>query len=111
MALASQGFSVTKTAGGVYRVGPLLPAGGTVDVGARSTPGYGISVVPLRFVSVAAMTRILGGFITDAESLRVDRTKNALVVSGPGPKREEVVNAVLSFDQDWMASSRSRSSS
>lgn len=103
VALASQGFSVTKTAGGVYRVGPLLPAGGTVDVGARSTPGYGISVVPLRFVSVAAMTRILGGFITDAESLRVDRTKNALVVSGPGPKREEVVNAVLSFDQDWMA--------
>ncbi len=101
--LASQGFSLTKAAGGVYRVGPLLPAGGTVDVGARQSPGYGVSVVPLRFVSVAAMSRLLGGFVTDAESLRIDRTKNALVVSGPRPKREEVVSAVLSFDQDWMA--------
>ncbi|WP_166653477.1 type II secretion system secretin GspD [Oharaeibacter diazotrophicus] len=100
--LSSQGFSLTKS-GGVYRVGPLLPAAGAVDVGRRSSPGYGVSIVPLRFVSVQAISRLLGGFVTDAESLRIDRTKNALVISGPGPKREEVVQTVLSFDEDWMA--------
>jgi general secretion pathway protein D len=100
--LASQGFSLTK-AGGVYRVGPLIPSAGTVNTGARSTPGYGVSIVPLRFVSVRAITRLLGGFVTDAESLRIDSTRNALVISGPGPKRAEVVETVLSFDADFMA--------
>lgn len=100
--LASQGFSLTKT-GGVYKVGPQLPSGGAVDVGARTTPGYGISIVPLRYVSVSAISKLLGGLVVDAESLRIDSTKNILVVSGPGAKRQEVVDAILSFDQDWMA--------
>jgi general secretion pathway protein D len=48
------------------------------------------------------MNRLLSGFIVDADGLRVDSTRNAIIVKGSGSAREETVNAILSFDADWM---------
>lgn len=99
--LAAQGFSMTK-AGAIYKIGPIVAGPGAVDRGTRTEPGYGVSIVPLRYVSPRTMTRLLGGFVVDAEGLRVDSTKNAVIVSGPGARREEAVRTILSFDEDWM---------
>ncbi len=99
--LAAQGFSMVKT-GEVWKVGAIVSGGGVVDRGARTQPGYGVSIVPLRFVSVRNMGRLLGGFVIDAEGIRIDSTRNTMVISGPGSKREEVVATILSFDEDWM---------
>jgi general secretion pathway protein D len=99
--LAAQGYSLTKS-GDVYKVGALVTGAGAVDRGAQTQPGYGVSVVPLRFVSVKTMGRLLGGFVIDAEGIRIDSTSNTMVISGPGSKREEVVRTILSFDEDWM---------
>ncbi len=100
--LAAQGFAMVKQ-GGSYNITSVGVNAGALDVGARTTPGYGVSVVPLRFVSVKTMTSLLGGFVADAEGIRIDSTRNALVISGPGAKRAEVVKTALSFDGDWMA--------
>lgn len=99
--LAAQGFSMVKS-GEIYKIGAVVAGGGVVDRGTRTTPGYGVSIVPLRFVSVRTMGRLLGGFVIDSEGIRIDSTSNTMVISGPGSKREEVVNTILSFDEDWM---------
>jgi general secretion pathway protein D len=100
--LAGQGFAMTKTGNG-YRIAPSSTGAGAVDVGgALAQPGYGISVVPLRHVSAATMSRLLSGFLADEDGLRVDAASNAILLRGPGAKRQEAVQTVLTFDADWM---------
>jgi general secretion pathway protein D len=99
--LAAQGYSLTRS-GDVYKVGAITTGAGVVDRGALTQPGFGVSVIPLRFVSVKTMGRLLGGFVIDAEGIRIDSTSNTMVISGPGAKRQEVVDTILSFDEDWM---------
>lgn len=99
--LAGQGFSMTN-AGGVYNIAPSAAGAGAVDVGAGLTPGYGVSIVPLRHVSVATMNRLVSGFITDADKVKVETARNAVIVRGSSAKREEAVQAIMAFDADWM---------
>ncbi|MFB2553944.1 type II secretion system secretin GspD [Ensifer soli] len=99
--LSSFGFSLIKSGGG-YRIAASGPSGGTVDFGTRTRAGYGVSIIPLSYVSASTMSELLAGFVTQGEGLRVDRAKNSLIVRGSGPQRAEVVEAVLSFDSDFM---------
>ncbi|MCC0809386.1 type II secretion system protein GspD, partial [Methylobacterium sp. W2] len=98
--LAAQNIALTKI-GATYRVAPMAVGGGVVDEG-EAMPGNGVSVVPLRFTSVATMTKLLSGFIAETDGLRIDPGRNAILVRGPAPNREEVVRAIESFDTDWM---------
>jgi general secretion pathway protein D len=79
----------------------MAVGGGVVDEG-EALPGSGVSVVPLRFTSVATMTKLLSGFIAETDGLRIDPGRNAILIRGPAPNREEVVRAIESFDTDWM---------
>jgi general secretion pathway protein D len=98
--LASQGLSLTKV-GGLYRVAPMTVGAGTLDkTGAEA--GFGISVVPVQFVSVASVSKLLSGFVVEADGIRIDTSQNAVIVRGPGPRREEIVRAIKAFDGDWM---------
>lgn len=99
--LQSNGFAMTKT-GATMRIGPITTGGGPVDGGARTSPGYGLSVVPLRHVSAATMAQLVSGFVVEADGLKVDAARNAMVIRGSGPKRQEAVQAIMSFDADWM---------
>ncbi|MGA0532420.1 type II secretion system secretin GspD [Hansschlegelia sp. KR7-227] len=100
-ALNANGFSMTKAAGG-YRIAPSAVGGGVVDTPFSTQPSFGVSVVPLRHVSAATMGRLISGFVTETDGLRVDAARNAVVVRGPGAKRQEAVQAIMSFDADWM---------
>ena len=99
--LAGQGFAMTNT-GGSYRIAASGAGGGALDFDAGQQPGYGVSIVPLRHVSAGIMSRLLSGFIAEADRVKVDIANNAMVVRGPGAKREEAVQAILAFDADWM---------
>lgn len=99
--LNANGFSMTKTAGG-YRIAPTAVGGGVVDTPFATQPSYGVSVVPLRHVSAAVMGKLVAGFIAENDGLRVDQARNAMVVRGPGAKRQEAIDAIMSFDADWM---------
>jgi general secretion pathway protein D len=100
-ALNANGFAMTKSAGG-YRIAPSAVGGGVVDTPFSTQPSFGVSVVPLRHVSAATMGRLISGFVTETDGLRVDAARNAVVVRGPGAKRQEAVQAIMSFDADWM---------
>ncbi|UOM34666.1 type II secretion system secretin GspD [Acuticoccus sp. I52.16.1] len=98
--LDGEGYALVETGSG-YRIEQGGATPGRVDRG-RGGPGWGISVVPLRYVSVDTISTILQGFVVPTDNLSLSVAENALVVRGPSGKRAEVVDAIVSFDADWM---------
>jgi len=94
---------VRDTAG--YRLTPLGDAvgSGRVDAAASSPePGYGVSVVPLQYVSAQTVLKLMDSFATKPGMVRADTTRNLLLIQGSGAERRTAVDTVLSFDVDWM---------
>ncbi len=102
-ALRLSGASLVRDRRG-YVILPAAEAVGTggVDSIARAEPGFGITVVPLQYVSATTLTKLLDSFALKAGSVRVDAPRNLVVIQGNGPDRRNAVETVLSFDADWM---------
>lgn len=66
-------------------------------------PGYGIQVIPLRFISAAEMAKIIEPIAPEAGILSMDETRNVLVVGGSFYEREAIMEAVDIFDVDWLS--------
>ena len=85
---------------------PEAVAAGRLDVatanGPAPQPGYGISVVPLRYVSAPTISKLVENFATKQGAVRIDATRNMILIQGTGPERRSAVETVLSFDTDWM---------
>ena len=109
--LRSSNVVLSRGAGG-YR---LVPASEAVGVGnldrsrvsSRAAaeavePGYGITVVPLHYVSSATVIKILDSFATRPGMVRADAGRNLLIIQGSGDERRAAVETILSFDTDWM---------
>jgi general secretion pathway protein D len=103
-ALRLSGVALVRDIAG-YR---LVPAGDAVGAGnldsaaARAEPGYGISVVPLQYVSAATLIKLLDSFATKPGAVRADTGRNMLLIQGSGEERRAAIETVLSFDVDWM---------
>ena len=88
-----------------YRLIPLGEAvgAGNVDAaGASAEPGYGISVLPLQYVSAPTLLKLLDSFALKPGSVRADPGRNLLLIQGTGAERRTAIDAALSFDADWM---------
>ena len=66
-------------------------------------PGYSVQVVPLKYVGAAEMLKILEPFAKDAQAVRVDITRNLLILSGTEPELRHLIETVDMFDIDWMS--------
>ncbi len=94
---------IRDTAG--YRLTPLGDAvgAGRVDAAASSPePGYGVSVVPLQYVSAQTLLKLMDSFATKPGMVRADTARNLLLIQGSGAERRTAVDTALSFDLDWM---------
>ena len=103
-ALRLTGVALVRDTAG-YRlipVGDAVAAGNLDSEAARAEPGYGISVVPLQYVSAATLVKLLDSFATKPGSVRVDTARNILLVQGSGAERRTAIETALSFDVDWM---------
>lgn len=103
-ALRLSGVVLLKDTAG-YKLVPLGDAvgAGKVDAAAGSPePGYGVSVVPLQYVSAQTILKLMDSFATKPGSVRADPTRNILLVQGTGAERRTAVDTALSFDVDWM---------
>ena len=103
-ALRLSGVVLVRDSAG-YRLTPLGDAVGTgrVDAAAASPePGYGVSVVPLQYVSAQTVLKLMDSFATKPGSVRADVTRNLLLIQGTGAERRTAVDTVMSFDVDWM---------
>jgi general secretion pathway protein D len=87
-----------------YRLVPASDAlgDGVLETAEATQPGYGVSVIPLRYVSAQAILKLLDGFGIKPNAVRVDNARNLILVQGSGTDRRAAVETVLSFDGDWM---------
>lgn len=87
-----------------YRLMPQADAvgAGMADAADRMTPGYGISVVPLQYVSAQAIVKLVDSFATKPGLIRADPKLNLVLIQGTGSERRNAVDLVLSFDADFM---------
>jgi general secretion pathway protein D len=103
-ALRLSGVVLVRDSAG-YRLTPLGDAVGTGRVdsaAANPEPGYGVSVVPLQYVSAQTILKLMDSFATKPGSVRADSTRNLLLIQGTGAERRTAVETVMSFDVDWM---------
>ena len=85
----------------------LMPAGdaigsGRMDKIATAQPGYGITVIPLHYVSAQTIIKLVDGFATKPGEMRADAARNLLILQGSGAERQNALEIVASFDVDWM---------
>lgn len=92
--------------GGIYKI---VPAGEALGAGpvdrdrnGRVTAGYGISVLPLHYVSATTVLRALDSFAAKPGAARVDTSRNLLLVQGTSTERASAIEAALALDVDWM---------
>ena len=85
----------------------LVPAGdavgtGSIDNAQSAEAGYGISVVPLQYVSGQTLTKLLDNFAAKPGMVRAEPSRNLLIIQGNGADRRAAIETALSFDGDWM---------
>jgi general secretion pathway protein D len=75
---------------------------GQADFGRDVSAGYGVSAIPLRYISPATLMELMEGFLARSGSVRASRTGNLILIRGMAEERKSLVDIVLSFDVDWM---------
>lgn len=102
-ALRLSGIALIRDSSG-YRLTPQGDAvgAGAIERGERAEAGYGVSVVPLRYVSAPTILKLIDSFVTKPNMARADASRNLILVQGSGSERSNAVELVLSFDADWM---------
>ena len=95
--------------GGLYKIVPqaaavrgnVTPQLGTTN---RALPaGFSVQIVPLRYVGVREMLRLLEPFAKDAQAVRVDELRNLMVLAGTERELRHLIETIDMFDIDWMA--------
>ena len=87
-----------------YRLIPQVDAvgAGGVDSASHTEPGYGISVVPLQYVSAPTLLKLMDSFVTKPGMVRADAGRNMILIQGSSSERRSAIDLALSFDADWM---------
>lgn len=98
--LAFNGASLERS-GESYSVVPQ----GSANAGrpsASGEAGFGMTILPLRYVAADTVISLIDGFGTRPGAVRVERSRNLLVIIGSGADRRAAAETALSFDVDWM---------
>ncbi len=108
MLLRMNGATMVKEAG-LYKIVPQAAAmrgNVTPQLGSTSRPlppGFSVQIVPLRYVGVREMLRLLEPFAKDAQAVRVDELRNLMILSGTERELRHLIETIDMFDIDWMA--------
>jgi len=103
--LDMNGASLIQDEDGLYRVVPQARtlSGATLPITTRGqVPGYGVQIVPLKFISVAEMQKILEPFVQEQNLVYVDERRNLLMLAGTQSERANLLQTIKVFDVDWM---------
>ncbi|MBY0562348.1 type II secretion system secretin GspD [Hyphomicrobium sp.] len=95
--------------GSLYRIVPMtegnLKAVSSFDYAREREsvgPGFGVTIMPLKFVSSTTMMRMLESVSARQDGLGVSVEKNLLIIRGTGRERESLLQLASTFDVDWM---------
>lgn len=100
--LQTQGAVLYRDDTGGYRVAARanLKGRGFVPSTGKIKPGYSLQVVPLRYIPVAEMQKILEPIANPEAFVRVDTNRNLLVLAGTGSELKNLLATVKTFDVD-----------
>ena len=98
MVLQMNGAALMRD-GELYRIVPEASAVSQWgDVG-DARPGYGISILPLRYVSAQTLISLIDGFGTRPGSVRAETARNLLIVLGNSADREAAIAGMYAVPQ------------
>jgi general secretion pathway protein D len=80
---------------------PEAAGAGAVSLGAGQ-PGYGVSVVPLRYTSAASVAHMAENFLSRPGAIRADPARNLLLIQGTSSERQSALDVVATFDVEWL---------
>lgn len=89
---------------GAYRIVPLASAArsATPQLG-NLQPGYSVQIVPLQYIAAREMSKILEPLLPEGSIIRVDETRNLLMLAGGEGEMRHALETVSVFDLDWLA--------
>ncbi|MFH2212510.1 MAG: secretin N-terminal domain-containing protein [Pseudomonadota bacterium] len=89
---------------GAYRIVPLASAArsATPQLG-NLQPGYSVQVVSLQYIAAREMSKILEPLLPEGSIIRVDETRNLLMLAGAESEMRHALETVSVFDLDWLA--------
>ena len=91
--------------GNMYRI---IPAAGATQRGnlvpklGIGRVGYGVRIVPLRYVSAVEMQAIIAPFLPEGGILRADTVRNLLILAGTAQELANVQSTIETFDVNWL---------
>jgi general secretion pathway protein D len=89
-----------------YRILPATDgAVGSIDrpgANGSTEPGYGLTVIPVQYVSGETLVKLMEGFESKPGAIRTDPSGKILLVLGTGTERQAAVDTVRTFDVDWL---------
>jgi general secretion pathway protein D len=106
-ALRLNGMTIVESHG-IYKVLPLTDAPRLAHIspgGPRSKNdiGYGIDIVPVRYVGAAEMQKLLEPLAPAAGIIHADTARNVLLIEGTAEERQTLRDDVALFDADWLS--------
>jgi general secretion pathway protein D len=89
--------------GKLVKIVPISETGGSsaVSVGAGQ-PGYGVSLVPLRYVSATTIAKTAEGFLSRQGAIRVIPSRNVVLIQGTTNERQSALDLISTFDVEWL---------
>jgi general secretion pathway protein D len=69
---------------------------------AEAAAGYSVRIVPLRYIGVTEMEKILTPFVPKGALIRVDPARNLLILAGTAQELAQWQETIDIFDVDWL---------
>jgi general secretion pathway protein D len=89
--------------GKFVKIVPMPDAAGHSSIGRGvGEPGFGVSVVPLRYVSASSLAKTTENLIGRAGAIRVDQARNLVLIQGSTTEREAAIDVISTFDVEWL---------
>ena len=100
--LRMQNAAIVRS-GDLVKIVPIAEAsgGGAISVGAGE-PGFGVSLVPLRYTSASTVAKTAESFMSRPGAIRVVQSRNLLLVQGTTAERQAALDVVATFDVEWL---------
>ncbi|CDH43924.1 putative General secretion pathway protein D [Candidatus Contendobacter odensis Run_B_J11] len=89
-------------------INKILPMAGAVKQGGLtprlggSGVGYGVRIVPLRYISATEMQTIVAPFLPEGGVVRADVLRNLLILAGTPQELANVQSTIDTFDVNWL---------
>lgn len=88
--------------GNLVKIVPLAEAGSAAVSMGAGQPGFGVSIVPLRYVSASTVAKTAEGFLSRPGAMRVIPSRNLVLIQGTTAERQSALDLIATFDVEWL---------